>query len=96
MGIDDPRFKLSGIKQLSDLVFEIYRGGERACEWLEETPLDCGIVRDWVEPPSSIFSLRVLYGPTSLGKTYINEPYSCWKVTFFDEGQAALFKLTFL
>lgn len=88
----DQRFNLAGIKQISDMVFEIYRGGERARLWLEETPLSCGIFREWVEKEGT-FAFRVRYaGATPMG----DDRYEAWRVEFHDEGEAALFKLTFL
>ena len=88
----DRRFALEGIKQISDMVFEIYRGGERARRWLEETPLSCGIFREWIEK-EGIYAFRVRYaGATPMG----DDRYEAWRVEFHDEGEAALFKLTFL
>lgn len=92
IGTNDPRFDLEGIKQINLMTFDIYRGGQEARAWLEETPLNCSIVREWVEKPTNLFTLRVRMAGMSMG----TERYESWRVTFFDEGQAALFKLTWL
>lgn len=88
----DPRFYREGFEQLSELTFAIYRGGEDARQWLEETPLNCGILREWLEKVDNIFTMKVRYPGSTMG----TDRYEAWTVTFHDAGEAALFKLTWL
>lgn len=94
----DPRFELTGIKQLDHLVFELYRNTEDARTWLEDTPLSYSIIREAISVGSlvQIFKLRVRYAS---GTTFIpssTDPYELWRVTFTDPNDAALFKLSWL
>lgn len=90
---EDPRFKLTGIKQIDDLIFELYRETDRARSWLEDTPLSYGLFREILEPVGSVFAMKIRYAGHPASPTDL---YEVWRVEFHDEGEAALFKLTFL
>lgn len=91
----DTRYDLTGIKHIHGLTFELYRGSEDAMAWLESTQASYGLFRELIteKHATSIFSLRVRYsGQPSSSIT----DYEWGKVTFDNESDAVLFKLTFI
>lgn len=100
MGEKDYRYDLTGVRHIDGLTFELYRGSEEAMIWLENSHVSYGLVREMVidsHLTAKIFALKVRYqGGQPATPTTSPNHYEWGKVTFHDESDAVLFKLTFI